>query len=107
MPLSRISSNLARLIALSTRSMTTVVFAPMRNMDVEIQSDPLDGSFIRTTTDADGYLRLLALCPGRYVVSDALGHRTPIEHDGGPALWRLLGSDKGPIPEWSLVDASS
>lgn len=87
--------------------MTTVAADPMQMMKLVIESVPPSGFVASTTTDANGYLLFPNLDIGRYAVTDCSGHHTVIDHDGGPALWRFLGSQKTGVRVWSLVDASA
>lgn len=101
----RLAVTLACLIAVSTQTMAAVATDPIPGVDVVVQKVAPGARFItRVTTDTDGCLVFGFLQSGRYEVSDTFGNHAWLEHDGGPAKWRLLGTFNGNAPVWSLVD---
>ena len=100
----RLAVTLACLIALSTQTMTAVAADPIPLIDVVVERVPPGIKFARVKTDRRGCLFFKSLQSGRYEVYDKFGNRASLEHDGGPAKWRLLGSIKEGEPVWSLVD---
>lgn len=100
----RLAVLLACLIAGSTQMMTAVSTDPMPGVDVVVQKAAPGAPPTRVTTDRDGCLVFDFLQTGCYEVSDRFGNHAWLEHDGGPARWRLLGTIEGSKPVWSLVD---
>ena len=100
----RLAVTLACLIALSTQTMTAVAADPIPGVDVVVEKVPPGIRVARVKTDRNGCLVFKALQSGRYEVYDRFGNRASLEHDGGPAKWRLLGSTKESKPVCSLVD---
>jgi len=100
----RLAVTLACLIALSTQTTTAVAADPIPGVDVVVEKIPPGIRVARVKTDSNGCLVLKFLQSGRYQVYDKFGNRASLEHEGGPAKWRLLGSIKEGEPVWSLVD---
>jgi hypothetical protein len=100
----RLAITLACLIALSTQTMTAVAADPIPGVDVVVEKVPPGIRVARVKADRHGCLVFKSLPSGRYEVYDKFGNRASLEHDGGPAKWRLLGSIKDGEPVWSLVD---
>jgi hypothetical protein len=100
----RLAVTLACLIALSTQTMTAVAADPIPLIDVVVEKVPPGIRVARVKTDRNGCLVFKFLQSGRYEVNDKFGNRASLDHDGGPAQWRLLGSIKERKPVWSLVD---
>ena len=96
--------SVACLFALSTQTMTANAADPIPGVDVVVEKIPPGSPTARLRTDSKGCLAFKFLPSGRYEVYDKSGNRASIEHVGGPAKWRLLGSVKERKPVWSLVD---
>jgi len=100
----KLAVTLACLIALSTQTMTAVAADPIPGVDVVVEKIPPGSPTARLRTDSNGCLVFKFLQSGRYEVYDKFGNRASLEHDGGPARWRLIGSIKERKPVWSLVN---
>lgn len=100
----RLAVTIACIIALSTQTTAAVAADPIPGVDVVVEKVPPGVRVARVKTDRHGCLIFKFLESGRYDVYDGFGNRTSLEHDGGPAKWRLVGSVKDVEPVWSLLD---
>lgn len=99
----------AFLLAFGTVTTVLSVYAaedPIPGVDVVVERVPPGNAIGRFQTDRNGYVAFRSLAAGTYVVSDRYGNKASIDHRGGQATWRLVGSIKDGKPTWTLVDES-
>lgn len=77
---------------------------PIPLIDVVVEKTPPGQGRGMMQTDQNGYMRIESLSPGIYVINDIFGNMASIEHQGGPASWRLLGFIQEGKPVWALVE---
>lgn len=97
----------AFLLAFGTVTSPPSVYAsedPIPGVDVVVEKVPPGNAIGRFQTDRNGYVAFRSLSAGTYVVSDGYGNKASIEHKGGQARWRLVGSIKDGKPTWTLID---
>lgn len=99
----RLATTLMCLAALSALPTDAMATDPIPGVDVVVEKVP-SGRGTRLKTDRNGCLQVDTLASGRYLVHDTFGNKAIVDHDGGPAKWRLVGVVKGGRPNWSLLD---